>query len=274
MKNKIIILSALITILSFTSAKAFDLTMDGKTVPYEGPNVNLVLNGTKFEAQANQMPPVIVESRTLVPVREVFELLGGSVSWDGNTRTVTISKDTTEVNLVIDSLSAKVNGVDTSLDVPAKIINDKTMVPVRFISENCGLNVDWNGETSTVTISTPQQVLEPAPANTIETEPKEISFAAKSFNEKYTRYFGEKKSKTVAYQLTDLATSNNAANPDSPMTVTLIDEKEQTISADTVASIHDITSNILKFDKAFYDISGEYNEAGFLNKLILKRIPW
>ncbi len=289
MKIKYSIICAILIILSSINAFALDLTMDGNTTLYTGPTITLLLNGNTFVPQEGQMPPVIIENRTLVPVREVFENLGGSVAWDNDTRTVTVQKGETTIKLVINDKLALVNGAQKELDVPAKIINNKTMVPVRFISENCGLVVGWDGETSTVSITEPEALAateaepttsESATAESVPQEPTEPvntpsnEFAIKAFNEKFSRYFGDKKTKSVAYQLCDLAKANNAGGSDNTLTVTLIDEKEEKTSSDEIAQIHDITSNILKFNNASYEITGNYNENGYLVEIVFKRLAW
>ncbi len=98
--------------------------------------------------------PVIENGRTLVPMRGIFEALGAEISWDDATKTVTGTKNDISVVLQIGNTTAKVNGEDKALDVPAKIISGRTMVPVRFISESLGCNVDWDDATKTVIINT------------------------------------------------------------------------------------------------------------------------
>ena len=110
---------------------------------------SMLVNG---QMQQLNQPPVIISDRTMVPVRAITEGLGGAVEWDGETRTVSIDKDGKRIEIVIDSDIAKVNGADVPLDAPAVIENETTLVPIRFISEEFGCNVGWNGETQTVTI--------------------------------------------------------------------------------------------------------------------------
>ena len=97
-------------------------------------------------------PPVIVNDRTMVPMRAIFEALGATVDWNPDTRTVTATRDDETLSLVIDTNI--INKMDTviKIDVPAQIIGDRTMVPVRAISESLGASVDWNGSTRTVII--------------------------------------------------------------------------------------------------------------------------
>lgn len=135
---------------SFASMEIF---YDGEAREYTGPEVTLLLNDKKFEPTEGQMPPIIIDSRTLVPVREVFEMLGGNVEWYDDEKAAEIELESKKVKLWIDKYTAVVDEKEIELDVPAKIINSKTMVPVRFISEQCGLNVGWDDETKTVSIN-------------------------------------------------------------------------------------------------------------------------
>lgn len=99
-----------------------------------------------------EQAPVIDEGRTLIPIRFLFEKMGATVDWDGETQTATISQNNTAVAFSINDTEADVNGQTVSMDVPARLINDKTMVPVRFLSENLGYTVDWDGEKRIITI--------------------------------------------------------------------------------------------------------------------------
>ncbi len=88
--------------------------------------------------------PVIEDGRTLVPLRQIFEKLGAKVDWDGATSTVTATKDNTVVKLTVGNTVASKNGETITIDVPAKIINGRTFVPVRFIADCFGVKTDWN----------------------------------------------------------------------------------------------------------------------------------
>ncbi|MDF9407406.1 copper amine oxidase N-terminal domain-containing protein [Pelotomaculum isophthalicicum JI] len=121
----------------------------------EQPNTNnfisVVVNGKKltFDVQ-----PVIENDRTLVPVRVIFEALDARVDWDEVTQTVTAVKPGTEIKLVIGGGAYK-NGTPVVLDVPAKLINNRTMVPLRFISESFGGQVLWDDQTQTAIVISP-----------------------------------------------------------------------------------------------------------------------
>lgn len=101
---------------------------------------------------AFEQAPVIENGRTLIPLRFLFETMGAAVDWNGDTQTATVSQDGRSISVTIDSKSAAVNGEAVEIDVPARLINGKTMVPVRFLSENLGYNVNWDGDTRIITI--------------------------------------------------------------------------------------------------------------------------
>ncbi len=99
-------------------------------------------------------PPVIIDGRTLVPVRAIFNALGAEVEWIAETRTVVSKKDGSVVEMTIGENVFYVDGVAKVLDVPAQIINDRTLVPVRAISEAYFCDVEWSGAARTVYILT------------------------------------------------------------------------------------------------------------------------
>ena len=104
-------------------------------------------------AKALDAAPVIRNSRTMLPVRFVAENLGATVGWDGATSTVTVTTDTTKLEITIGATTAKINGTVVTLDSPAFIENSRTYLPVRFVAENLGAEVAWDGATSTATLT-------------------------------------------------------------------------------------------------------------------------
>lgn len=87
--------------------------------------------------------PFIQHDRTLVPLRAIFEHLGAQVHWDGQTQTVTARRGATQIRLTIDSAAAYVNGQPVTLEQPALLRENRTFVPLRFVSEAFGANVQW-----------------------------------------------------------------------------------------------------------------------------------
>lgn len=122
-----------------TFAKEHNISFDGSL-----PTPSEISVSVNKKILAFDQPPVIIDDRTLVPLRAIFEALGAVVEWDPSTRTVKAERGDTKISLVIDTNIIKKNDTDIEIDVPAKIINDRTMVPVRSISESLGASVDWD----------------------------------------------------------------------------------------------------------------------------------
>lgn len=98
--------------------------------------------------------PRILDERTLIPVRSVFESLGAEVSWEKSTGTISVLRDSNVIKLIVGSKFAYVDQKQVMLDVPSSIIDGRAMVPVRFIAEELGFKVAWNGEKRAVFINT------------------------------------------------------------------------------------------------------------------------
>ena len=97
--------------------------------------------------------PVIKNDRTLVPLRAIFEAFDASVAWKCETRTVIINKDKVYITLQIENKDAYINDKLIKLDAPPVIKNDRTLVPLRFISESLNKEVDWCDSSKTVFIN-------------------------------------------------------------------------------------------------------------------------
>ncbi|MBC7765201.1 MAG: MBL fold metallo-hydrolase [Hyphomonadaceae bacterium] len=141
MKYKVLLL---IVLLLCTTTMGF--------VTFASNGIVVTLNG---EPVHFDVPPTIVEGRTMVPLRPIFEALGIAVTWDESTQTVTGTQNKQHITLQIDNVHATVNGQPITLEVPAQIIQGRTMVPVRFIAQSVGATVQWDGLQSTVRIATP-----------------------------------------------------------------------------------------------------------------------
>lgn len=115
--------------------------------PTNGIKINI--NG---KHQTNDQQPIIQNGRVLLPMRGIFESLGAEVRWNANTRTVTGIRDQRNVQLTIGNQTAYLNGQRVQLDVPSQIVNGRTLVPLRFIGESMGMNVEWDEQARTVYI--------------------------------------------------------------------------------------------------------------------------
>lgn len=121
----------------------------------QGEKVSVKLDGVVLGFDEN---PFIENDRTLVPLRKIFESVGANVTWDDETRTAiaTRSKDDMFTVIAIQSGSeiGFVNAQQKKIDIPAKIVGDRVFVPLRFVIESLGENVEWDGENRTVIITT------------------------------------------------------------------------------------------------------------------------
>lgn len=97
-------------------------------------------------------PPVIQNDRTLVPLRAIFEAMGASVEWNGETKTITSVLDNTTVVMTLGNNTMLVNKTEKVLDCAPQLIGQSTLVPVRAVAESFGCNVEWNGATRNVSI--------------------------------------------------------------------------------------------------------------------------
>ncbi|MFN3653431.1 MAG: stalk domain-containing protein [Armatimonadota bacterium] len=112
--------------------------------------IGVTVNGTPVQFGA--VAPARVSGRVLIPLRAVVESLGADVKWEPATRTVRGSKGRLEFTLQIDSRGATVNGSPVMLDVPAQLVQGTTMVPLRFVAEALGAEVEWNAAAQQVVI--------------------------------------------------------------------------------------------------------------------------
>ena len=157
------------TITIVATDKAGNKTTKTVTVTYkpqtiitlQPDNPMMTVNGVSQEIDPGRgTKPVIIPkwSRTVVPIRAIVEALGGTIGWNGTERKVTINFNGTTVELWIDNPRAKVNGItkwidENNHDVKPIIINDRTMLPLRFVAESLGCTVDWDPTTRNITIT-------------------------------------------------------------------------------------------------------------------------
>lgn len=133
--------------LSWSSTENFGeliLSEDGTT-----DSIFVVLNGRTLTFD---VPPTIINDRTMVPFRKILEELDAEVNYNADGQYVTAKNSETEITMQIGSTAATVNGESVEMDTAPVIIDGSTLIPVRYISEFLGAEVSWNGSNSTVTI--------------------------------------------------------------------------------------------------------------------------
>ena len=114
-------------------------------------SISVTLDGVKI---AFDQPPALINDRTLVPLRAIFEAMGADVKWAEATQTVTATRGDTVLSLQIGNSIMTLNGKIVVLDVPPQLVNSRTLVPARAIAEGFGADVKWEDASSTVIITT------------------------------------------------------------------------------------------------------------------------
>ncbi len=147
-------LITLFLVLTMTvSAFCFSASADSEVTVY--------VDGVAVEFD---VPPQIINDRTMVPMRAIFERIGAEVTWDDAAKTAISKKDGTTVSITIGEYKLNVNGKDVEIDVPAQIVDSRTLVPVRAISESFNCDVFWQEEyraVRVVTLKLPEAVKTP-----------------------------------------------------------------------------------------------------------------
>ena len=170
---------------AFITAAVMTASMIFTSAAVQADDISIVVNGEKIETET---PAVIVEERTLVPLRAISEALGCDVSWDGDTKGITLTDgDSLYFTWIGRDHVFKTSAVELQatsvMDVPPVIMNDYTMVPLRAIGEIFGASVGWDGATSTVTVDYAKKNVEKGLAEKFRTYEK-------TMNKKYDDYKG------------------------------------------------------------------------------------
>ena len=117
--------------------------------------VTVLINGIELETD---VPAQIIGDRTMVPMRAIFETLGAQVSWIPENQAIFATKGASLIvmKIGVNTLAMSTIGGENKnveLDVPPQIVGERTLVPVRAVSEALGCNVGWDGDTRTVIIT-------------------------------------------------------------------------------------------------------------------------
>ena len=160
MKKLLSILMTLIFAMSMmTGCSAAENKVESFVLTMQIGNPNMTVNGTEKEIDPGRgTVPVVQNDRTLVPIRAIIEAMGGSVNWDEETQTAFLEYNGDIITLAIGNRTAYFNETANTLDVAPTVINDRTMLPIRFIAESFKFNVDWDGKTQTITITKSDEV--------------------------------------------------------------------------------------------------------------------
>lgn len=124
------------------------------TIVLQVDNPCMTVNGTSKEIDPGKgTAPTLIGGRTFVPIRAIIEEMGGNVSWETNEQKISITLSSKKLEMWIGKKSFKVNGQNKKMDVAPLILKGRTMLPLRFVTENLGCNVQWDGTTKKITIT-------------------------------------------------------------------------------------------------------------------------
>ena len=127
------------------------LLLGGVSAVYGGEkSISLQINGSEISAE---VPPTVIDGRTMVPVRAIFEAVGANIDFDAETKTITARNGDTTVNMTVGANAVTVNNKEVQLDAPAVIVNVRTLAPARFVAETFGYTVQWDAENKIVKIN-------------------------------------------------------------------------------------------------------------------------
>ncbi|URN41211.1 stalk domain-containing protein [Peptoniphilus genitalis] len=170
-------------------------------------DVNYTVNG---QAKKMDAKPFISNSRTLVPLRFIIEAIGGDVAWDGDSRVVTVNSKGKNIILPIDSKKITVDGREIAIDQAAIIKGDRTYVPIRFVAENLGMNVNYINESREIEISYFEDKKDLDSKN-IEVN-REANNSNKNANNKFNNKSNENSKDNKPISNKNLETNNKASN--------------------------------------------------------------
>lgn len=167
MKRFFSLLLTAVMLLAFfgmtTAFAASEIYYDGEWHTYIGSFFNLKINNETVHCE---VPPIVFNDYSVVPARDVFEKLGAEVLWSAPDEKVTVNYAGTQIVLYINSTTAYKNGKTEKMPIAPKIINAKTMIPVRYVSESLGFGVDFDPMTDTISITTSGEAVKPPAVNT------------------------------------------------------------------------------------------------------------
>lgn len=162
-----VLMTLILTISMIIGCNAEESNPDAFSLTMQIGNPVMTVNGAEKPIDNEETVPVIINNTTLLPVRAVVEEMGGTVNWDGRTQSITLNYGEDEIRLAIDNLTAYLNNTVQTLDTAPTIINERTMLPIRFIAESFKFKVDWTQGTQTVTITKATETPTEAPTEAL-----------------------------------------------------------------------------------------------------------
>ncbi len=227
-------------IVSFIIICVMILTTAAYAMP-QPYTITVIVDGNKPEFD---VPPRSEHGRTLVPMRSIFEALGAKVEWIGEESKVVATKDDVIIALILGSNVMYKNQESITLDVPAKAIDGRTLVPARAVSEALDATVEWDPDTYTVTITSPKPYV-PGEYNYTELSPKDMETFRQHYHGLYSLYAEEVLYENMAEYPNDVAELINAEDARIRM---FADDVWNNLMAHTILNIQTESKDMYIFD--------------------------
>ena len=119
--------------------------------------ISVYLDAAKIEFDVK---PQIINGRTMVPIRAIFEKMGAVVEWDGNTSSAICTKGDTVVKMTVNSMDMYINNQLTKMDISPVVIDGRTLAPARYVAEAFGADVQWDQNNNAVIITSSKNTTE------------------------------------------------------------------------------------------------------------------
>ena len=117
----------------------------------------MILDGREIKIDNEGSIPTIENDTTLLPIRGVAEAIGAKVDYDAPTQTISLCSEETDVTMQLGSTEIEINGATGQMPVAAKVVNDRTLIPLRAATEALGCDVIWDGDSQTISLTRPYQ---------------------------------------------------------------------------------------------------------------------
>ena len=185
MKSVFLKTLALVFVLTMVCTSVFAVNANGIVIKLQIDNPIMTVNSENAEIDPGRgTVPVIVNGRTLVPVRAIIEAMGGAVGWNAEKAEVTLIFKNDTITLAIGSDIAYLNDVQSTLDAIPVVMNERTMLPIRYIAESFKFDVQWDDVLRTITISEQAE-------NVFMEEPENFHDELNAYDEPYDEIYDE-----------------------------------------------------------------------------------
>lgn len=158
MKKKVLLAVLMVLIVTFSSVLPALAEMISLSLKVGDPY--MMVGSARFELDPGRgTKPVIINGRTLIPVRTIINKMGGTIGWDSSLRQIVIFANNKTIKMTLNNKNASIKPIGAAnwsyknIDVAPQSINGRTMVPLRFVSEELGAKVDWNNATKKITLT-------------------------------------------------------------------------------------------------------------------------